>query len=99
MRRLPNPHLCRQALPQPGLRTTVLPRLRPPTLARQGDMPRLRDRSMSAQQWCLGWPPERGPHVPDGALHETNAAGRTGVRLCSVCWGLWVRDDQEVRRG
>ena len=54
---------------------------------------------MSREQWCLGWPPDRGPHVPDGALHETNAGGRSGVRLCSDCLRLWVRADQEVRRG
>ena len=47
-----------------------------------------------ADLWCLGWPPERGPHVPDGALHETNAGGRAGVRLCSDCLRLWVRTDR-----
>lgn len=40
---------------------------------------------MSAARWCLGWPPERGPHIPDdGNLIDTLA----NYRLTA----LWVNE-------
>lgn len=45
---------------------------------------------MSADRWCLGYPPQP-PHVPDGALILTNDE-RAG-RLCDACWRRWNRED------
>ena len=47
---------------------------------------------MTASQWCLGWPPARGPHVPsDGALIEVRSP--RSFLLCADCWRLFQRDD------
>ena len=43
---------------------------------------------MSADQWCLGHPPQPA-HVPaDGALIEVTAP--RAFRLCRTCWLAYV---------